>query len=92
MDAELEEEEMEMTDMEPEGNVVIPGLDMEGQEPPPQVVDINDTNIPQDPSLITKELPAEPYGRTQVSTQTTEGPCRSTRVRFQLDTYDPIMS
>ena len=52
MDAELEEEEMKMWDMEPEGNVNIPGVDMEGQESPPQVVNINDPDIPQYPSLI----------------------------------------
>ena len=35
VDTELEEEEMEITDMEPGGNVYIPILDMEGQEAPP---------------------------------------------------------
>ena len=41
MGAELEEE-----DMDPEGNVDIPGVDMEGQDAPPQVVEINDPKIP----------------------------------------------
>ena len=35
VDTEIEEEEMEMPNMEPEGNVEIPGMDMEGKEPPP---------------------------------------------------------
>ena len=35
LDAELEEEDMEIPDMEPEVIVEIPGVDMEGQEPPP---------------------------------------------------------
>ena len=35
VDAELEEEDMEITDMDTERNVAIPGVDMEGQEPPP---------------------------------------------------------
>ena len=46
VDAKLEEEDMKMPDMDPEGNVETPVVDMEGQEPPPQVVEINDTNIP----------------------------------------------
>ena len=35
VDVELEEEDMEMPDMEPEVNVDIPGVDMEGKDPPP---------------------------------------------------------
>ena len=49
-----------MPDMEPEGNFEIPGLDMEGQEDPPQVVEINYPDIPQYPSLIALEFPADP--------------------------------
>ena len=89
MDAELEEEDMEITDMDTERNVAIPGVDMEGQEPPPQVVEINDPDIPQDPSLIAPEVPAEIYGPTQASTPDTEGPHRFTRVRSQPDVYAP---
>ena len=81
VDAGLEEEDVEIPDMEPEGNVEIPIVDMEGQEDPSQVVEINDTEIPQDPSLIAPEVPSEPDGPTQVSTPATEGPHRSTRVR-----------
>ena len=46
MGAKIEEEEMKIRYMEMEGNVEIPGVDMEGQEPPPQVVEINDPDIP----------------------------------------------
>ena len=56
-----------MPDMEPEVNVEIPGVDMEGQDPPPQVVEINYPNIPQDTSLIAPEVPDETDGPTQVS-------------------------
>ena len=61
-----------MTDMEPEGNVEIPVVDMEVQEAPTQVFDINDPDIPQDPSLIAPEVPAELDGPTQASTPDTE--------------------
>ena len=67
--------------MEPEGNVEILGVDIEGQESPPQFVDINDPDIPQDPSLIAPEVPADTYGTTQVSAPSTEGPHISTKVR-----------
>ena len=50
---------MEMSDMEPDGNVDIPGVDMEGKETPQQVVEINDPEIPQDPSLIAQEVTAD---------------------------------
>ena len=82
---------MEMPYMELEGNFNIPGVDMEGQEDPQQVVDINGPNIPQDPSLIAPEVPADPYGPTQVSSLATEGPLRSTIVRSQPDAYVPSM-
>ena len=96
VDTEVEEEEMEIPDMDTEGNADIPWVDFEGQEPPPQqvcqedpaqIVDINDLNIPQDPSLITPEvhdpnIPQDPSliapevhtdtdGPTQVSTLAT---------------------
>ena len=73
MDAELEEEDTEMTYMYPEGNVDLLGVDMEWKEPSSQVFDIDDTNIPQYPSLIDPEVPAEPDGPTQVLTPSTEG-------------------
>ena len=92
MDAEIEEEEMEIPYMEPEGNVEILGVDMEGQESPPKVVEIDDPNIPQYPSLITPDIPAEPDGSIQVSTLAIEGPCRFKRVRSQRDTYSPSMT
>ena len=92
MDAEIEEEEMEIPYMEPEGNVEILGVDMEGQDSPPQVVEIDDPEIPQDPSLIAPEVPADPDGPTQVSTPSTEGPHRSTSVRSQPDTHTPSMT
>ena len=41
-----------MPDMGQEGNVELPKVDKEGQETPQQVFDIDDPNIPQDPSLI----------------------------------------
>ena len=34
VDTELEEEDIEIPDMEPEGNVYLPGVDMEGQDTP----------------------------------------------------------
>ena len=92
MDAEIEEEEMEIPYMEPEGNVEILGVDMEGQESPPKVVEIDDPNIPQDPSLITPDIPAEPDGSIKVLTLSIEGPCRFKRVRSQPDTYSPSMT
>ena len=92
MDYKQEEEEMEIPDMGPEGNFELPGVDMEGQDPPQQVVKIDDPKIPQDPSLIALEVPAETDGLTQVLTPATEGPHRSTRVMSQTDTYAPIMT
>ena len=35
VDAKLEEGETEIPDMDPEGNVKLPGVDMQGQDPPP---------------------------------------------------------
>ena len=60
VDDEPEKEEMEIPDMKPEGNAELPGVDMEGQEPPPQVVEIDDLSIPQDSSLIAPKIPADP--------------------------------
>ena len=74
VDAEIEEEDMEMTDMETEGNFNILGVDMEQQDPSLQVVDIKNTEIPQDPSIIAPEVPDESDGPVQVSTLATEGP------------------
>ena len=54
---------------------------MEGKEPPPNVVEINDTDIPQDPSLIALKVPDYPDVPTQVSSPSIEGPHRSTRFR-----------
>ena len=71
VDAELEEDEMKISYMDPEGNFDIPGVDMEGQEALPQVFEINDPNIPQDSSLIVPEVPADLDGPTQVSTPAT---------------------
>ena len=62
------------------------------KSPPPQVVEIDDPEIPQDPSLITPEVPADPDGPTQVLTLATEGPHRPTRVRTQPDIYSPSMT
>ena len=92
MDSEIEEEDMGIPDMELEGNVEIPGVDMKGQEAPTQVVEIDNPDIPQATSIIALEVPSDPDGPTQVSTLTTEGPCRSTRVRSQPYTYAPIMT
>ena len=39
-----------------------------GKSPPPQIVDIDDPDIPQDPSLIIPEVPDDQYGPTQVLT------------------------
>ena len=57
--------------MEPEGNIELPRVDMEGKEPPPQVIEIYDYKIPQDPSLIDPEVPADPYGPINVSSPST---------------------
>ena len=94
VDDELEEEETEMPYMKPERNVEIPGVYMEWQQAhaPPQVVDLDDHDIPQDPSLIAPEVPTEPDGPTRFSTLATEGPRRSTRVKYQPDTYIPSMT
>ena len=54
---------------------------MEGQESPSQIDDIDDNEIPQDPSLIAPEVPADTYGTTQVSAPSIEGPHISTKVR-----------
>ena len=83
---------MEMSDMDPEGNVDIPGVDMEGQEAPKQVVEIDDSNTSQDPSLIAPEVPADPDGPTKISTPATEGSHISTRFISQPDTYTPSMT
>ena len=48
-----------MPDMELQGNDKIPGVDMERKETPQQVVEINDPEIPQDPSLIAHEVTAD---------------------------------
>ena len=81
VDAKIEKEDMEMSDMGPEDDVKIQGSNMEGKEPPPNVVEINDTDIPQDPSLIALKVPDYPDGPTQVSSPSIEGPHRSTRFR-----------
>ena len=69
---------------------------MEGKNSPTQVVDIDDPDIPQHPSLIAPEtalkVPVDPEGPTQVSTPTIEGPQRSTIVRSQPDTYTHSMT
>ena len=52
-----------------------------GKSPLPQVIVINDTDIPQYPSLIDLEVPGDTYGTTQVSTLEIEGLHISTRVR-----------
>ena len=75
--------------MEPEGNVEIPVVDMEVQEASTQFFEINDPDIPQDPSLIAPEVPTELDGPTQASTPDTEVPHRFTRVRSQPDAYAP---
>ena len=65
---------------------------MEGQESPPQVSDINDPNIPQNPSLIALEVPSDSDVPTQVSAPATEVPRRSTIVISQPDAYAPSMT
>ena len=92
MDAELEKEEMEIPDMDPEVNVDLPVVDMEGQEVPPNIVEIDDPDIPQDPNIIAPEYLDDPDGRTQVSTPAKEGPRRSTIVSSQPEIYAPIMT
>ena len=77
--------------MESEGNVDLPGVEMEGQETPSKDVDVNDPDITQDQSIIASEVPDDPYLPTEVSTLATEGTCRSTIVRSQPDTYAPSM-
>ena len=52
VNSELEEEDMEMTEMDPEENFEIPGVYMEGQESPPQVIKIGDHDIPRDLSIF----------------------------------------
>ena len=47
MDSELEEEDIEMTDLYPEGNLKLPGVDIKGKEVPQQVIEVNDPKIPQ---------------------------------------------
>ena len=47
-----------MPDMDPRGNVELPGVYMEGQEVPTQVIEIDDTNITQDPSLTSLKVPS----------------------------------
>ena len=58
-----------------------------GKTPPQQVVEINNIDIPQDPSLIELEVHAEPYGPIQVSTPSKEGTQRNKRFISQLATY-----
>ena len=41
-----------MSDMDPEGNVNLLGVDMEVQEATPQVIEIDDTKITQVPSIF----------------------------------------
>ena len=55
MDSEPEEEETEMKDLYPEGNVKLPGVDIKGKEVPQQVIEIDDSKIPQDTSLTATE-------------------------------------
>ena len=55
MDSELEEEDMEMTDLYPEGNLNPPGVDIKGKELPQHVIEIDDPKIPQDTSLTATE-------------------------------------
>ena len=64
---------------------------MEGQESPSQIDDIDDHEIPQDPSLIAPEVPADSDGPTKILTPEKEVPSRSTRVRTQTDTNAPSM-
>ena len=70
VDAKLEEEELEIPYMEPKGNVELQVLYMEGQDPPTQVIEINDPDIPQYPIIIAPEtaldVPADPEGPTKV--------------------------
>ena len=65
---------------------------MEGQDPPPQVVEIDDPEIPQHPSLAAPEVLADLDVPIQVSTLAAELPRISTRVRSQPDTYTPSMT
>ena len=65
---------------------------MEGQEPPPQVVEIYDPDTPQDKCLISPEFPDEPYGPTNILTPTIEWPRRTPRVSSQPDTYAHSMT
>ena len=84
VDSEIDEKELEMPAMEPDGNVDLSGVDTKGQYDPLKVVDIDDPDIPQDPSLIVPEtaleVPSNPEGTTLVSTPDTEGPHISTIV------------
>ena len=95
MGAELEGKEIEIPDMDPEGNVELPGVYMEGQESLPQVIKIGDHNIPRDLILFALkkvlDIPAETEGPTYISTPAIEGPCRYIIVRYQSDTYAPRM-
>ena len=52
VDAELEEKELKIPDMERGGNVDLPWVDMEWQDPPPQLDEIDDPGIKQDLGLI----------------------------------------
>ena len=47
MDSELEEKEIEITDLYQIGNVNIPGVDIKGQEVTQQVIEIDDPKISQ---------------------------------------------
>ena len=45
--------------MKPEGNLDLPGVYMEGKDPHTKVVEIDDPDSPQDPSLIDSEIALE---------------------------------
>ena len=96
MDTELEVKEIEIPDMDPEGNVELPGVYMSGQESPSQLIDIGDHDIPQDLSLIAPktalDIPTGPEVSTRISLPATEGPHIYTRVIPQPYTYTPIMT
>ena len=96
MDTELEVKEIEIPDIDPEGNFELPVVDMEGQEPPPQVIEIGDPDIPQDPIIIEPktalDIPTGPEVSTRISLPATEGPHIYTRVIPQPYTYTPIMT
>ena len=75
MDAELEVKEIKIPDMNLEGNIELPWVDIEGQDSPLQVIEIGDPNIPQYSSPnaleIALDIPSEPEGPTHISTPAT---------------------